>query len=429
MEGVIMSHPIRFSVYNHNLISKDNQLLTRKFIYLKMSDGTMKFTNFQKYAKNPNYRIRRMNDGDDSRCTYITQLLNYAFFYKGIVSLNEITVDIIKEFLNDYGRCELPDDDENTHRNKETVKRCVNIILDFMKLYIDDNKKTSKIKTDDLYRLVDFRDKKGKMRHKKVPVFDVVYTGVTVNEIFRDMPNKVFEIIFSHIATHHTQILGLVFLCAFAGLRPSESCNVRRTDSIYGPGIIFTTIDNEVTKIQIDLRQEYLLRSDKLPTGKIKKERMQAIPDIFLKAFVDSYNIYMKYLEDKSYEEIYAPFTINKQGKAYTYDSFYVKFQEIIKNEVIPILLADEDAEVVLYGRMLLEHKLSPHIFRHWYTVQLVLSGISEPGVLMAYRGDSSPESALTYIKNKSELQKQFNKVNNETFDYLSWVSKKRYGK
>lgn len=425
----MVSYPVRFSVYNHNLIVKDNQLITRKFICLKMSDGTQKFTIFQKYAKNPNYRIRRMNDGDDPRCTYITQLLNYAFFFKGIKSLNEITVDIIKEFLNDYGKCELPYDDDNTHRNKETVERCVNIILGFMELYICDNKKCCKMKTDDLYKWVDYRDHNGKIRHKKVPVFDVVYTGVTTREIFRDMPNKVFEIIFNHIAIHHTQILGLVFLSSFAGLRPAESCNVRRPGSIFGHGIIFTTIDNEVTKIQIDLRKEYVLRSDRLPTGKIKKERMQTVPDIFLKAFVNSYNIYMEYLEGKPYETDYAPFTINKQGKAYTYDSFYGKFQEIIKDEIIPILLADEDAEVVLYGRMLLEHKLSPHIFRHWYTVQLVLSGISEPGVLMSHRGDSSPDSALTYIKNKSELQKQFNRVNNENFDYLSWLAKKRHEK
>ena len=92
----MVSYPVRFSVYNHNIIAKDNQLITRKFICLKMSDGTQKFTIFQKYAKNPNYRIRQMNEGNDSRCTYITQLLNYAFFFKGIKSLNEITVDIVK---------------------------------------------------------------------------------------------------------------------------------------------------------------------------------------------------------------------------------------------------------------------------------------------------------------------------------------------
>lgn len=94
---------------------------------------------------------------------------------------------------------------------------------------------------------------------------------------------------------------------------------------------------------------------------------------------------------------------------------------------MIPIYLQSNDNELVLYGQTLMEHSLSPHVFRHWYTVQLVLSGINEPGVLMHYRGDTSPESALTYINNKGELEKQFSKVTNETFNYTLWAAKEKY--
>ena len=45
----------------------------------------------------------------------------------------------------------------------------------------------------------------------------------------------------------------------------------------------------------------------------------------------------------------------------------------------------------------------------------------------MAFRGDTSPESALTYISNKGELEKQFSKITNETFDYTLWAAKKKY--
>lgn len=79
------------------------------------------------------------------------------------------------------------------------------------------------------------------------------------------------------------------------------------------------------------------------------------------------------------------------------------------------------------YGRTLMEHNISPHIFRHWYTVQLVLSGVNDPGTLMYYRGDKSPESALTYLQNKSELEKQFRKVNNEIFNYSRWAAEERH--
>lgn len=150
----------------------------------------------------------------------------------------------------------------------------------------------------------------------------------------------------------------------------------------------------------------------------IKKERIAKVPDIFLSAYKDAYEIYMAYMENKPYEADYGAFSVNGQGRAITYDSYYNKFREIIKEEMIPIYLNSNDDELVLYGQTLMEHSLSPHVFRHWFTVQLVLSGINEPGILMAFRGDTSPESALTYISNKGELEKQFSKITNETFDY-----------
>ena len=47
---------------------------------------------------------------------------------------------------------------------------------------------------------------------------------------------------------------------------------------------------------------------------------------------------------------------------------------------------------------------------------------------LMYWRGDSVPESALTYLQWKSELEKQYRHINNESFDFLKWKSTKMYG-
>lgn len=41
----------------------------------------------------------------------------------------------------------------------------------------------------------------------------------------------------------------------------------------------------------------------------------------------------------------------------------------------------------------------------------------------MFWRGDTSPESSLIYLQNKGDLQKQYQKVNNEVFDYLLWAT------
>lgn len=413
----------QFSVYRHNFVVKDSTLIGRQFVVIRDAEGKLQFTDFHRYI-NSAYNVRKITDDGNNRFRFIIQLLNYVFFHCGLEKLEDISVELVKEFLNDYGMCDLPWDDENTSRSKDTVNRCVATVMDFLTALIEDPKTECKIKVKDLYRMVNKRDKKGHVYQVKEPVFEVRYLGRFKSPIFRDMPNRAFQLLLEHIIYQHTDILGLVINSAFGGLRPSEACNVRRPDSPLGPGIIFHKVGGEVYKIEIDLREELNLRSDFLPVGRIKKERMQVIPDIFFDAYVDLYNIYMEHLAGRKYEQEYGPFTVNKQGKAMIYDTYRQRFRAIIDDEMVPIYLADSDPEVVRFGRMLLEHKLSPHVFRHWYTVQLVLSGVEHED-LMHMRGDKSPESALAYIKDKSELVRQYRRVNNGIFDYIRWAAQK----
>ena len=44
---------------------------------------------------------------------------------------------------------------------------------------------------------------------------------------------------------------------------------------------------------------------------------------------------------------------------------------------------------------------------------------------LMSWRGDKSPESALTYLNDKGELMKKYKRVQGETFNYLSWMAER----
>jgi integrase len=278
-----------------------------------------------------------------------------------------------------------------------------------------------------LYKTITVRNKHGKAYKKNIPQFEVRYIASAKAPIYRDIPNKAFVLLFDHIAMNHKELLGLVMHQAFAGLRPSEACNVRQMDSPLGAGIRIREVNGNLMGVSIDISDEYNLRSDLLSVGGIKKERIANVPDIFLDAYKDAYDIYMEYMEGRPYEAEYGAFSVNKQGKAITYDSYYKKFREIIKEEMIPIYLQSSDPDIVLYGQNLMEHSLSPHVFRHWFTVQLVLSGINEPGVLMKFRGDSSPESALTYINSKGDLEKQYSRINNETFNYSLWAAKEKH--
>lgn len=418
---------MKFVSYKHSLILGDNHIVTKQFIVIKYSDGSLHFTNFHRYVKSSS-KIKSITDDGNKRFSYVIKFLNYTFGEKGITSLDHLTLDMVKDFLMNYGLGTLPRDSK--HRKKSTVKICINTVLDFLTLYLKERKGKAILCPSDLYEITTFTNKQGRLIKRKEPKFDIyVDDSQTEQAIFRDMPNVAFEMLFAHIAEYHKDLLMVVALGAFVGLRPSEACNVRREDSPLGAGILFHQSEGETFKVEIDLRKEMSLRSDLRPTGRIKKERMQAVPYIFLEIFLEVYNDYMSYLEGKKYEKDYGPLNLNKRGKALTYDVYYQRFRSIIRDEMIPIYLRSDNAEVVFFGQLLQEHNISPHIFRHWYTTQLVLSGVSEISELMSARGDKSPDSAWVYLQNKGEIAKQYEQVNDGVFDYMIWRADDLFGK
>lgn len=415
-----------FSVYEHTLVLKESELITRKFIVLKDDCGDIcAFTDFHRYIRSARKQYaRRVTDDGNSRHYYVVKLLNYVFFDKyHIKKLNDMTIEMVSAFLNDYGKALLPDD--NSERTKSTVLVCIKTIIDFLDEFIEKNKGNCKIKQSDLYKTITTRNKRGNIVKRRIPAFEVTYSG-KVRSIFRDMPNKVFDHFMNLVIEKHTDMLMLVALGAFAGLRPAEACNIRRADSELGPGIRFVIQSGEVTDVILDLKKELNLRGDLKSVGSIKKERIQRVYPAFLGSFIECYKIYMDYMEGRKYEAAYGALTVNLQGKAITYDNYYQKFRKIV-SELIPILLSDEDAEVVNYGHLLLENNISPHILRHWFSVKLTLYGEDVSG-LMYWRGDSSPESALTYLQNKGELEKQYRHVNSELFDFMQWQASTKFG-
>lgn len=425
-----MNKKIRFAVYEHRLVDSSNNIIRRNFIVLKDEDGDILFwTDFQCYAKGGRKTmVRSIYTDDEKRLRNIVKLLNYVFFDRYNISrLTEIRPEMVKDFLNDYGLCRLPDDSETVTRGKQTVSTCIADILDFLDS-VSRAVPGFKAKPGDLYRTEKVFDKRRKRYvDKKIPVFDINYKP-KVQPIFRDLTEEAFQIIMNEIAENHKNILMLAALSAFAGLRPSEACNVRRADSALGPGLRFEMRDGQMVNVIIDLREEKNLRSDLVSVGGIKKPREQKVYPAFLEVFMDCYNRYMKYMVGRKYEEDYGALTVTSTGKAYTYPAYYQEFKRVI-DACIPKMLASGNAKTVNYGLLLQEHAVSPHILRHWYSVKLTLYGEDVAG-LMTWRGDKSPESALTYISNKSELVKQLETVGDQMFSYNLWragkIEKKR---
>lgn len=411
------STSLSFKVYEHNIVTESGEIIKYCFIVLVDSSGVIeKWTNFHKYAASG--RLHSASGDTVYRYRHVVKLLNYCFFQKyHIRKLSDMTAEMVKSFLTNYAMCSLPDDTPDTHRSKNTVSGCISTIIDFVTNLKADYPKCE-MDLSRLYRTEEkFNRRKGKYENKKVLDFDIRFKDTKKKEIFRDMPEKVFVIVFNEVYVNHKDILMLVALQAFAGLRPSEACNVRRTDSALGPGITFEYVEGRVNNVYIDLTRELNLRSDFKPVGKIKKERTQKVYDKFLPVFVDCYNEYMRYMEGRKYERQFGALTVNLQGRAMTYYSYRQKLKQVI-DICIPKMLSSDDAETVLYGNLLLENSVAPHIFRHWFTVNLVLDGL-DASQIMYWRGDKSIESSLTYLQNKGDLEKKFVKVVDESFGYL----------
>lgn len=413
-----------FSVYSHQLVIGADRLITRKFIVLRNSTrDILKFTNWHVYVHSKNQRqAKSISDDGNNRFDFVVCFLNYVIIENysefQINRLTNIPVEAVQRFFYWYGG----QDDKNHARTKGTVERCMISVFDFLCNVIKKNRKQCRMQLTDLVEEYTYRTRRGYEKKSYRPLLDIRF-GNPGRTIFRDMPNSVFNILLSYIMENHIDVLMLVALSAFAGLRPAEACNVRQEISPLGSGIRMIKRNGAITQIEIDLKEEKVLRSDLKPVGGIKKERIQRIYPRFINAFLYCYDQYMKYLSYVKFESQYCPLSISRNGKAVTYDSYWNRFKKIIR-EIIPMLLSSDDVEIAEYGHLLLTHSISPHIFRHWFSVRLTLYGEDVAG-LQYWRGDKSPESSLTYLQNKGELIKQMQHVANRSFEYLLDVARR----
>ena len=298
----------------------------------------------------------------------------------------------------------------------------MNIVIDFIRKIEDEGYKT-KVDWHKIYQTTRRANTRTRRVEKVERLAFEIRCKEYLNPIFRDITEDAFQIIMSVVLDRHQNIMMLVALGAFAGLRPSEACNVRREE--YG-GIKFEWEGTKIRNITIDISAELNLRSDGVPVGGIKKHREQKVYPNFINVFSEIYNEYMDFIEGRKYETDYGPLTTNNNGMAITYNAYLYEFKKVVE-EARKLMLLSDNPRTQSYGQMLFTHSLSPHIFRHFFTMKLVQYGETVP-TIMFYRGDKNPNSATTYIQNKSELLKQLNDVEDEVLDYSMWRAERIYG-
>lgn len=419
-----------YAVYEHNLKFEGKMFYKRSFIVLKNQYGIIVyFTKYHNYFGVYEENVcKPLNSDTAKKMHYACIMLNYIFIehyerFK-INHIFSVTKSMIEIFFQDYATKKLPN---GSYRSKESIEKCIfNVVIFFRKVCIKFDRYMS-IKIDELYRNKNIYSNNGKIKKKFSPDFQVNIIPENKNS-FRDIPTKVFHILLNQAFNHTPEIAFAICLQAFAGLRPSEVCNVRQVNSPLGSGIRLTEIDGVLKRAVIDLTKEYKLRSDNIFCGGIKKERTQSVYPAFLSAFSVAYKHHMEYISDRKIEFEYCPMFVNSRGMAMTYDNYHAKFRNLIEKFVRPLLIRHEDPECQLYGQLLYENKLSPHSLRHWFSVQLVILG-EDVAQIQFWRGDNNPESAIRYLMNKGDLIKELSIANNLLADFMVKEGGKLYGK
>lgn len=415
---------LNFGVYQHDLTTLKGTFITRYFIVLKVNNRIYRFTNFSNYAityEQNDKDVQCIQSSDKNMYWIIAKFLNYCFFEKQYIkSLDSLTLEMVQNFFYDYS---FPNNREPLE--KDTVKRTLKYIMSFLENL--SKEKIINFKKDDIYQIKEvYSYKFHTYNDVKKPKFIVYFSNKKKDIIYRDMPIRAFQIIVKRASSHHIRILMLIALCAYAGLRPSEALNVVMENSPLGPGIIFDFINGRVASITIDISEERAIRSDLKSVGKIKRERFVNVYSKYVSYLYEIYKYYLTATKNNKRDARYMALTVDRNGNAMTYDTYRKEFNKLI-TECIPLFLGSNDPKTVHFGQMLLKKKIAPHIFRHYFTMSLVLNGCNVHEI-MAYRGDGSPESAQTYIAHKSEIEQKYREVKSGLFNFMLEKAERLYG-
>lgn len=418
----------KYAVYEHKLVLEGKKSYTRSFIVLKNQyEVIVYFTSFHNYIDSYEKGVCVPLKSDaKTKMHYVCKMLNYVLIdnyekYK-VKHVFDIEKWMLDEFFRDHA---LEMQANGTYRSSQSVEKCIYTVTNFFRRLSWDFDGYTKITHKDLYVQKTSFSHKGKLQKTLKPNF-TVRTMPSERKIFRDIPTKVFRVIINQAFCYAPEIAFAICLSAFAGLRPGEVCNVRQEESPLGNGIKFISVDGKVKSVEIDLRTEYVLRNDGVICGKIKKERIQRVYPAFIPAFCKVYEFHKKHI-NPNVEKQFSPMFVGRSGKEMTYYDYWHRFRILINEHVRAKLLKHKDPECQLYGQLLYENNLSPHSLRHFFTVQLVLMGEDIAGI-QYWRGDSSPESALTYLQNKGDLVKELSETNNLLADFLLLEGRNIYG-
>lgn len=424
MSQIKMITKTRFVPYPYIWRLENGERNEWHFIAIEHNGIVIRLTNFHQFIgirKGTKSAYKLDNDQVRRVCNFLTYVIfEKAHEYK-VDKITEIPFRAVQDYLMEFAKTQNKNEE---FPSQQSVEKERSAICNFM---ANLGKKRSDFEEHYYVRRVlateDIGQKKVMQKYKKT-VFEYeieakYFKNINKNKLLRDMPTKAVKIILDNVRKYAPDLLFGVVLQITAGLREGEVVNVRRPGSVYYGGIKFQKIDGEFICFEIDLTQELVLRSDGKFTGKIKKERKQAVYPPFLPLVQKAYEFHKKLIPENQIEA-YQPMFVNqsinrKTGKkmAISKQSYSNRIIKIMRENVLPELLISNDVELRSFGLLLNENNWGLHAFRHFFSIVLTLNGATLEE-LASWRGDSNINSSFVYLQNKGELMKKYKQANDK---------------
>lgn len=351
----------------------------------------------------------------------ISQFLNFSLIEKrevyNITSIEEVYIDMIKDFLAEK---DIKKNGKSLAKQTLIDKRNT-LSMFFYLLCKSEDFNMKHLKPRDLLTVesTNFSDQMGRritMPRVNYHIPVLINNNVTgLQQLYRDMPLSMAERFIKCAEIYDPTLAFAIGLSLYAGLREGEVCSIRQPDSVYGASVIFTLVNGHCTSMQINLEKNYSLRDDGKITGGIKKRRNRPVCAQFLPILWRLYQNHLSFINDVTVDPQKPMFPNQRIDNAtHTYRAMTVygyrhRLDVLLNEHLLPDLRKDPDPDIQLWCQQLLLHTWGAHAFRHWFTVALVLMDYDCPEI-MNFRGDSSPQSAMTYLSYKGELIRKYQK-------------------
>lgn len=359
-------------------------VLNKRFLYSKISNFIMEC-----------YWDKEFNTKRDVAIK-IQSFLNFSIYneenIKKVNSIKDLNIDNGEQYLN-YLTIKKG-------IGREAVQRYIRVLNEF---YVWLNKyNLIRVKIPDL------ENKKVYIKGREIECFKSIFKYVNIP------PKKIngklihtFELeyvpLFLKIASEEYKIIALgIYMQIFGGLRVGDVVSLKKSD---------IRIIGESRGLLLNVKEDNmnLEKSGSSHVKKVKKAYVFSVIGVLDK-------LYMQHLRiTKNYNSMYV--FVNKRGEKLT-GAMYSYYFNKIKDKFIDYLKNSNNLKYKFYGKYLEDCKWNTHIGRGIFTN--VLSSYLRPNQLAFLRGDSSTDSALSYIETSDLEIKRIEKIINELYrDYL----------